>query len=212
MPYGTPTLLEYSDGNVAVLYPVPRAKVNLLEQLWRRLHEAWIEWGLDTRLLVRDKRHSKLIDAIAALIPCDRVLPLSTKELKRDIPVFEEWFLGKYQDGSVDLPRIIKLQMFVPVPRKDRTRKEDAPVTVKDLPYPTSGNNDCDTLSSLIHGFNEFGIWMWENLPGESLDKIQYTIGELSRPGDERVSEYINELFAKELESEDYRQSMFEEW
>lgn len=205
---GTPNTLEYPDGSLAIVYPVARGNLALLDLLHRQLLERWQDYGLDTRLFLKDENVWAIAKAILKLIPSHPTLKLDPLKLQADHSLFESWVL--LDDDKPGL--LIQMQLYEPLQRK-RQRKDDEPLTVADLPFPTSGNADCDTLANLISAFGVTeGMWLFENCSAEYLDKILFSWGELQRPGDDRVREYVSGLFFNMRESDDYRASMMGEW
>jgi len=205
---GTPIPLEYPDGSLAIVYPVSRANLVLLDLLHRQLLERWQTYQLDTRLFLKDEAVWGIAQALLALIPSHPTLKLDPLRLQEDHVLFEEWVL--LDDDKPGL--LIQIQLYEPLQRK-KTRKEDEPLTVADLPFPTSQNPDCDTLANLVSAFGVTeGIWLFENCSAEYLDKILFSWGELQRPADERVNEYVAGLFFNMRESDEYRHSMMGEW
>jgi hypothetical protein len=53
----------------------------------------------------------------------------------------------------------------------------------------------------------------WEQFSAEQINKILYTVAELRRDPDERVEDYLSELFFKgrEAQSEEYYRSLLED-
>jgi len=72
-----------------------------------------------------------------------------------------------------------------------RTRKPDDPITLSDIPFPTCGDSECDTIANLFNSWQKQGVWLLENLDSNSLNKVLWVNNELSRDPDERLKEYL---------------------
>jgi len=205
---GQPQVLEYADSSIAVVYPVARADLVLFEILHSQLLERWQDYDFDTRLFLKDEAVWGIAKALLHLIPSHDTLSFDIEQLREDTQLFEEWVL--LDDGQPG--RLVQMQLYEPKQKK-RVRGEDEPLTIADIPFPTSGNPDCDTLANLISAFGVTdGFWMFQNCSAEYLDKILYSWSELQRPADDRVNEYVSNLFFNSMESDDYKRSMFSEW
>jgi len=76
-------VVEYDDGTIAVVYPVARLQLSLLDLLTQRLFRLWVELECRTDLLVESVSGWQLVEAIGKLIRSEKLSEGELVELKR---------------------------------------------------------------------------------------------------------------------------------
>jgi len=207
-------IIEYPDSTeFTIAYPVPRGDLILFDTLSQRLRQAWIEAKFNTGRLV--DTHWWLFQEIARLIPCSP-FPFDVERLKGDYLSLQQLFLVRVEDdgeildseGQLNVPDLVKLHLFEPRPQPPKD--PDGPI---DPPFPTSGDPDCDMLANLMGPFGVDGaLRIYRTFDQKSIEDILHTWNELQKPMDDRRQEYVARLFFKEMESEEYQRSLYEDW
>ncbi|MBW4469295.1 MAG: hypothetical protein KME45_03425 [Stenomitos rutilans HA7619-LM2] len=213
MPFGQPCVLRYQTGAIAVIYPVPRSRLTLMQLLLNELVQAWVELGQMTELLAEDPKGWGLVEAIAAIIPAENALPLQVEALKTDINLLERLFFGQVVAEVLEPSLLVALHTFTPQPKAERVKSPDDPITVDDLPFPSSGDYDYDTIANLANGFGwEMGLWLYEHFPIEGLDKFLYTHSELQKDPEQRVMESLKRSYDgwKQENAEEYERRTYQ--
>lgn len=207
-------VVDYSDGTIAIVYPVPRAKLSLFDDLIRRLQQRWLEFQCDTHELMASERFQadwQIVEAIASFLPSEPSLPLKLELIREDVELFQRLFLGVVNGEEYTIAQLIDLHKFEP--RERKPRGEDDPITISDIPFPSCGDYDDDALANLINAYQEFGWFLFHNVDAERLDKMMGVLAELGRPPDERVAEYIGQLAQKWKQgNQEYNRSLYEDW
>jgi hypothetical protein len=203
IPY--PNSTEFS-----ILYPVPRARLIILDRLLSHLKQEWMGVRFNCDRLVES--HWWLFCAIARLLPYEKALPPFNVERLKGEPGYytlQKLFLADLDEsGELSHSQLIQLHLFKP--REQPPKEPDAPI---DPPFPTSGDADCDILANLMGPFGVDGaIRIYETFDQESIENILYVWNELQKPLEDRRQEYVNRLFLLEMDKEDYQKSLMEEW
>lgn len=179
MLIGNPLPVQYSDGSLALLYPARAIHHRKILTYLGLLSVRWNpEIGLVSDIINNDWQ---IVEAIASLIPSPTHFPFRLDPLKEDLALFKRLFL---EPGDIRT-----LHEVESLPR--RTRKPDDPITLSDIPFPTCGDSECDTIANLFNSWQKQGVWLLENLDSNSLNKVLWVNNELSRDPDERLKEYL---------------------
>ncbi|MBD2076231.1 hypothetical protein H6F86_20590 [Phormidium sp. FACHB-592] len=191
-------VVTYGDGTIAILYPVARNQLSLLDLLTQRLLQLWIEKECKSAVLVASVDGWQLIEAIGKLIRSHKLLPFKLAPLKTDVDLVQRLFLanGEKLDQAGEL---VQLHLYEPHKRKQTA--DDGVPTLQNLPFPTCGNNDNDTIGNLLTLWQPSEV---ERLMGwldaESIDQVMHVFSELNR-GEERLEEFIHERDRRLLEA-----------
>lgn len=194
-------VVSYSDGTIAIVYPVPRAQLSLFDLLIQRLFRVWVEMECRTFDLIKSAHGWQLIEAIGKLVRSDKLLPFRLEPLKDDLPLLERLFL--YQGEEAESPgELVQLHLYEPKSSKRATEADDGTPTAASIPFPTSGNADHDTIGNLLVRWQPSEVQrLLQWLDAEALDNVLSVYGELNRDPEERLEEFVNDRDQKLLDA-----------
>lgn len=182
--------MEYGDGTIAIVYPVPQSQSSLFNLLAQRLLDLWLALDGHTDELVASVQGWQLIEAIAKLIRSEKVLPFKLAPLKKDLALLERLFLYVGESAG----ELVQLHLYQSKQKEQPTEGEDGAPTIAALPFPTTGDNDYDTIGSLLVRWTPSEVQrLLQWLDAEALDNVLSVMGELSRNPDERLQEFVEE-------------------
>lgn len=185
-----------TDGTLrlAIIYPCARAKYRLFDQLQRGLQIRWIELSGNISLFTEDEW--LIVDALCNLLRYEPGFDLQPIALRSLPGLATELFLTQIDDlGNMRPSKVTELHQFEPVKRRTKTPEE---MSANDLPFPTSGDIDCDTIANLVNGFQAFGLDLYQQLDAYTLDRVLYSLSELARDPDERIKEYLEQCLEEQ--------------
>lgn len=190
-------LVRYQSGEIALVYPVPAAQLSALDLLVQELIRVWAQLQFRTDLVMGQTDGMQLVDAIAQMLPHHPGLPLLVEPLKEDAELLHSLFFSQNPLG-----RILQLHRFESIRPKEERRSleelEDTEITIKDLPFPTSGDIDCDLRANLMSALGvDAADRIWRTTDAESIDKIMYTLEILNKPPNERIQDYLDEKYER---------------
>ena len=183
-------VVQYGDGTIAICYPVPRAQLSLFNLLVQRLFGLWLEMEGHTDKLVASVQGWQLLEAIAQLIRSEKVLPFKLAPLKKDLALLERLFLYVGESAG----ELVQLHLYQSKQKEQATEGEDGAPTIAALPFPTTGDNDHDTIGNLLVRWTPSEVKvLFHWLDAEAIDKSLSVMSELSRNPDERLQEFVEE-------------------
>jgi hypothetical protein len=197
--------VELPDRTLSLVFPAAECDLPVLDLLLNKLTERWLQSGFQTQLLLQPATWA-LVEAIALLLPCaDRLeLDLEAFQKPENLAAFEHLFLPSLEGKP---SQIVELHQFEATPQPEW--EEGTPLTISDLPFPTSGDIYADQIASLVYSFqppNAQQIWNW--LDQQTRIKMQQVLAELNKPPEQRLSEYTQSVFEQWKES---NQDLFED-
>jgi len=203
MPFGTPRIIQFCSGELACIYPVPEVHLSLLDDLLnQQLLPHWLECQGDIHQCLNTPKGSAIAQTLCRITPSLPDMPLRPELLQNKLNVDTAREVFFYRGEGREVSILMEINLFTPIPRPDRRRtSEEEPITIHDLPFPSSGTFECDRLANLISGFNEFGVWMYQNFPAEWNDKILYTWAELQKPESDRVFEFLKSRYEEQKDT-----------
>lgn len=178
----------------SLLFPAIEANLTTLDLLFQQLYQSWLEHRLDTEALVSGPEW-QLVRAISSLLPSAPGMRLHLKWLRQDLALFADLFL---HDGDSQPGKLVQLNRFDPPARQPW--QEGTPITLADLPFPTSGSRHADAIALQLYHFNApDGRTVHRWLDAQTRYGVQVVLQELSKPEDERISDYLKQVYEANL-------------
>jgi hypothetical protein len=117
-----------------------------------------------------------------------------------------------FQDGGKP-GQLIELHRFEQ-PRQEGW-EEGKPLTIADLPFPSSGQNHADAIAVSLYQFQPpDGRTIYEWLDAETRSAVLRVLKELNRDPDERITEYLKQVYEdnERLNPEQFERDLYEDW
>lgn len=192
----------------AIVSPVRRCDLGRFNHLLEFLYNQW-----------RNERHldelcRKAIARTAILFPRIDIKGNGfDTELLSDRSL-EELFLGQLEEDKLLPSKLMLLHHFEPPKKKNKKPKEPGEsLTPDDIPIPSSGLDDADTLASLIAIDDSIGgaIQLWESLDAQMISCLIFHLNELRRDPKDRLNEYLNDYLErwKQENQQTYHDAIF---
>lgn len=177
-----------------LLLPVPSSSYSILEELLGGISLEWQRSGMQIDTLTSGDGW-RLVEAVFQVMPDPPTLAIDTAKLT-PMDVYRLFVA----DGN-DPPIIQQLLAYESL-NKVEPLKPGEPLTVRHLPFPSSGHQPMDQLASLMHSFgNGLGLELYRTLSPGEIDKLSYSLAELNRPEADRLKERLEELYKADVEA-----------
>lgn len=214
-----PLPVQYPDGTVFFLDPLPRARLKNLETLLSELQTQWQE-NFSRQLLpfLEDPAIQDLMQRIINLFPRHDIpggfgidlKPILQVAIATDDPhqlkhvvQLQELFLVQLVSRKANHCKLISFHQYEPLPAPAWQEKDP------DTAVPSSGNPDMDMLANLTLGMEgrfEAAWLAFNTLNSYQLDCFLFSLNEMRRDPEERRAQRIGEDYAA------YKQENQEEW
>lgn len=191
----------------SLLFPATEADQTTLDILFQQLYQSWLEYRMDTATLLLSPEW-QIVQAISRIIPTAPMLRLNLRWIRKDPTLFESLFLHQ---GATRPGKLIELHHYELTPREPW--KEGDPITLADLPFPTSGDRHADTIALQLYHFNcPDGKIIHHWLDAGTRYNVQRVLSQLNRPVEERIEDYLKEIYeANKAESpEEFEYDLFD--
>lgn len=191
--------IDYPDGRIAIVGPVPRSHLVPLEIMLRKLYERWLEFECHTEKLIKHRGAWALMQQVAALFPrldTPGQTGFSIALLRSDkhAPQLEALFLGERQQTEQGTkfgsPKLLTLNVFIELETPDWRQPEE-----DEEPIPSCGDPDMDLLGSLSRAFDNSmadALLAYRTLNAGQIDRLMFAIAELHRDPAERQQEALS--------------------
>jgi hypothetical protein len=191
------------------IYPVPRG---LLEdpflELLKLLQKEWVKMDVDAML--SDAYCLGILKALLPLLPTYPQGLLTIETLQANTTLFKQLFVGI----GMEKPLLVTLHDYKAIERKPRPA--DAPLSLRDVPFESSGDATIDLLADLIHSTEsvEQATTILNTFDAESLDKLFFRLeqhSDRSHDPDGVLEDFINDKFDKWIDEnrEEYDRVVF---
>lgn len=179
---------------LSLVFPAVEANLPVLDILFERVQTAWQTYHQNTFLLLESADWA-VIGAIAQLLPTAPGLGWHLNWLREDSYLVEQLFLST-SDREADL---LRLHRVAATPRAEWQQGD--PITIADVPFPSCGDRHADALALQFYHFGMPNGWeVHQTLDLQTRCGVQKVLAELNRDPDERINEYLKEIYEYNLQ------------